>query len=484
MLLNRLFSGARDIKIENLSTDSRLKLDSSLFFCVVGETVDGHAFAEQAIENGAVAIVHQNELTTVSGKYPDVEFIKVKDVIGSLGKAANIFYSNPSKNMDVYAVTGTNGKTSVAYLLSEVLNKFELSSYNGTQGYKIGDKWGQGVHMTTPPTLELTSLLSAMQSAGSRSVCLEVSSHGLKMRRVENLDVDVAIFTNLSRDHLDYHKTMDDYFESKALLFKCLKPSALAVINIDDEYGQRLLTKTNARVVTYGKNRLADYRLLDVEERIDSTAFSFSKRCKIYQVETNIIGGVNAYNLLALIATLSTTKMSIEEAINSVKNINFEIGRFQNVANDICNVIVDYAHTPAGFNSFFSFVNSVKSEDSAVISVFGSAGKRDKGKRRIMGMVASTYSDVIVLTEEDHRDEDVVSICKEIKEGVSEDVEVYIVPEREKAIEKAISIAKKNDVVCILGKGIETFLDRGDKSEFYIGDHEVVKKVTNIFQGQ
>ncbi len=482
MKLNLLFQGeSKNLDIRSISSDSRNSNSEGIFFCIRGLRSDSHDFIPQAIENGAVCIVHDRNVDEYKADYPSVTFIEVKDTRVELARVSEIFYGSPSSNMIVYGVTGTNGKTTTAYILYQILSKFERSAYNGTAGTIIAGEESPYVHLTTPDTIDLTKIFKRANDMNVSSMAMEVSSHALDMKRAHGIDFDIAISTNLSRDHLDYHGSMEKYLDAKCELFRMIKPSGKAIINVDDDYAKGFIDSVeNAEVFTYGKDSTADYRFSDIELSPEGTKFNLTYQEKTYSVVTNLISEINVYNLCAAIAAIHQGGRELQDVILGARDIPFEIGRFQYIPSSKYSIIVDYAHTPGGFEKIYEFTDSIRKGGKKLISVFGAAGKRDKGKRPIMGKIAAEHSDLLILCEEDSRDEAPSEISKDIAKGAEGICDVVINDDRESAIRLAIEKANTGDIIVILGKGVENFLDREDRSDNWDGDHIIAAKYAEL----
>ncbi len=507
---------ADDINIIDLTLDSRKVKPGYAFFAVKGFETDGHKYIQKAIANGAVAVVlsDANSLTSQSFdadvSKEKTEFILVDDMRKAMSDIADNFYDKPGDKIVVYGVTGTNGKTTTTNVIRDILENGMASPINcgyiGTNGIKYGEV-EIAPKMTTPDVITLKKYLYDMVNAGMRAVAMEVSSHGLALGRVDGISFDVAAFTNLTHDHLDFHKTMEEYFAAKQLLFKGLSPNAISILNADDEITiERLKEVSGGEVFTYGMKE-SDYMIRDLVLRADGSSFTLEISARamdahrsridslvmnsdgafgksIYQIETNLLAEYNVYNLVAAIACLHQRGFKIEDFTGWLDNITQVDGRMESVANDLgINVIVDYAHTVDAMEKVYDFVESVcESQENSnrerpkIISVFGSAGKRDKTKRPYMGITAYNNSDYVVITEEDPRDEDPVSIGKQIK-GELPDDKVAIIADRQRAIEEAIKFANRGDFVLILGKGEDLFMDRGDERQVWEGDNFVAKRI-------
>lgn len=460
-------------EIESIMLDSRKKQENSIFFCIEGLSNDAHNFVEQAIANGAVAVVHRKELE----KHDSVYYHQVDDVMSSLHEVANNFYDNPSQKMYMYGITGTNGKSTIMKTVRNILLRFGVNAgYIGTISVEYGDHVFEP-SLTTPDIVELNSYLNDMYQSGVTDVCLEVSSQGLSLRRVDGIDFDCASFTNLSHDHLDYHKTMENYFEAKEILFNNMKDGAPFFINIDDPYGQRLMNKHKSRSITYGVHQAADYRAKDIVLKSDSTEFILVHKGIEYPVLSNFVAHFNVLNCLAVIAILHQRGYAIESIIAQLVDIEHVDGRLTKIeeAKDI-DIYVDFGHAPDSMKKVYEFVRSTLKDDGKIITVFGAAGARDHLKRPIMGKVSTELCDWVVLTEHDNRNEVVEEITEDIISGMNKD-NYEFVPIRYEAIKKAILMAKPGDAVVLIGKGEERFIYRDFGKEAWMGDDEAARKV-------
>lgn len=481
MKLNKLVNIELDCDIDHLVLDSRDRVKNGMFFCLKGLTVDGHQFAKQAVENGAVAVVHSDDIDEIEG----IVYIRVDDVMTELHRVTDIFYNSPSKNMYVYGITGTNGKSTTMLTVRNILRRFGVNAgYIGTISVEYNEhKFAPS--LTTPDIVELQSYLQDMRLEGVEEVCLEVSSQGLALRRVESIDFDNASFTNLTHDHLDYHKTMENYFEAKKMLFDNLKPSGFMVLNIDNEYGEILQNQDYSNVVTYGvDNPKAHYRAKDIVLHEDFTEFTLIHEGKTYPVVTNFVAIFNVYNMLNVIAILHQRGYALEKIIPELKDIEHVDGR-QTMVNkgQPFRVIVDFGHAPDSMKNVYEFVRSTQDEGARLITVFGAAGGRDTAKRPIMGRVASTYCDHVIITEHDNRDERVVDITQDIITGI-ESNNYEFVPNRTDAIEKALKMALPGDTVVLIGKGEEKFIYREQGSkETWMGDEVCASLILDKLYG-
>ncbi len=473
---NELIEHAPTMMIETLFTDSRLKVVNGMFFCIQGIMNDGHKFVDMAINNGAVCIVHSDELEMYE---EGIFYHKVEDVDDELNRIASIFYNNPSHDLKVYAVTGTNGKTTVTSLIQNILNSKMSTGYIGTINIAYNNKTITAKY-TTPEVIDLQKVMADMVNENVKALAIEVSSHSLVQKRVSALEVDTAIFTNLTHEHLDYHGTMEHYFEAKSLLFKDLNEHQTAIINIDDDYGRKLLDLDLDNMITYGIEHEADYQAIDSQYSIDHTTFTLLHDHKTYFVKSNLVAKFNLLNLLAAIAALHQNGMELEDILEAVTHLEQISGRVERINfADKFQVIVDYAHTPDGFESLFKYAKAIVG-DKRIISVFGSAGERDILKRKVLGEIANEYSDMIILTADDPRHESVQDISDEIAEGI--DKNYIVIENRYDAIYQAIQLANKDDIILVLGKGNDQYMATEAGKEPYMGDVNIVKEILEEYK--
>ena len=471
--LSDLFQNAPDIEIKGLMSDSRKKRPDSIFFCVKGMMFDGHRFIDQAIENGAKVIVHSEIIEKTN---PSVTYIKVKNVLQAFNSVADAFYGRPSSNLRMFGVTGTNGKSSISTLIKTLLDNFEPTGYIGTIAIEYGNV-KLAPMLTTPEVDDLHGILKDMVNAQIKACALEVSSIGIEQGRVDSIDFDVGIFTNLTHDHLDYHGNMENYFESKKRFFDNIKPTGVVITNVDDPYGMQIVNDANCKILTYGIDNKADYQATGFQIMKDRTIFTLKCFDKEFKVETNLVAQFNIYNLLAAIAALHTQSFSIESLLPYLANIKQIEGRMERIdCGQDFNVIVDFAHTPDGIIKVCEYATKITPKGKRIIAVFGSAGKRDTKKRKVFGQIADKYCDMIILTEDDPRNESIYDIANEIASGI-EDTNYVIVEDRYYAIQQAVELAQDCDTILILGKGDEQFIYREFGTEFYQGDDNVAREL-------
>lgn len=477
MKLSELFENVPDIEIRSLMVDSRKKRPDSIFFCEKGMMFDGHRFVEQAIQNGAKVIVHSEPL---ENKHPDITYIKVKDVNAVLNKVADAFYGYPSHNLLMFGVTGTNGKSSIACIIRDVMNQFMPTGYIGTIAIEYGNVKLPPL-LTTPDIDDLHGILADMVSAGIRCCALEASSIGIEQGRVDAIDFDAAIFTNLTHDHLDYHGTMENYFQAKKKLFDHLKESCVAITNVDDPYGMKIVADCKCPVVTYGIDHPADYQVTRYQLLKDRTIFTLRCNNMEYELETNLVARFNIYNLVAAIAAMNQKGISITQMLPLLKHIPQIAGRMERIdEGQPFNILVDFAHTPDGIEKLCQYASAITPKGNRIIAITGSAGKRDTAKRPIFGQLLDKYADMILLTEDDPRNEKPLDICKEIASGIHEKPYV-IIEDRYDAIRQAVEIADKGDTIIIMGKGDEKFIYREFGREPYEGDDAIAREAVRKY---
>lgn len=459
-----------DIEISEIMTDSRKKTTDAVFFAIEGLSRDGHDFIEQAISNGAIMIVHSKDLETYD---PDVIYIKADDTLKCLNEFAAFFNDYPSKKMHVFGVTGTNGKTTISYMIYDILNRIDSCGYIGTLGYAY-DKSMHEQYYTTPTAEQLQSILKEIYDNGCQNVAIEVSSQGLDLHRADTVDFDCVMFTNLTHDHLDYHKTFENYYKAKAKLFEIANKNGVAIINTDDEYGRRLYDECNIRKVSYGMDK-GDYHLENVELSDNRSSFDIIHEEKHYHIESNLLALYNVYNILCAFAALVESGYDPEVFIDFFKDISLIPGRMERIdEGQNFDVIVDFAHTPDGFNKIIDYARSIC--QGKIIVTFGMAGSRDRLKRPIIGEIVDEKCDEIILTSDDNHYERFEDIANEIMEGIKKK-KAMIIEDRIEAIEYAISRCQSGDCLLILGKGDDDFNKVEDRKEPYPGDNNVAREI-------
>ena len=445
-----------------------------VFIAIKGEKADGHAYVDEAIRRGAgLCVVSKAPRKNVSEKDKS-RIMVVSDTRHALSRMAAEFYGRPSEKLKVIGVTGTNGKTTVAFLLDKILNDMKFKTgMVGTIVYKIGARTFTA-DRTTPDALELNRLLSGMVREKIDYVVMEVSSHALHQKRTGHIFYDAAVFTNLTAEHLDYHKNMEDYFESKAMIFDNLKKSGVAVLNKDDARYPLFRKRISKRTVTYSVNADADIAPLDVEATLDGSKFDIKTPKGILKIRTRLIGRHNISNILAAAATayaLGFNRKKTERSINAFSELPGRLERIDSGRG--FKVFIDYAHTHDALKNVLAALKPyVKGR---LITVFGCGGDRDKSKRPLMGEISGKLSDYTVITSDNPRNEDPEVIAKEIENGIKHISANYsIILSRKQAIKKALEIARAGDIVLIAGKGHEADQIIGDK-RIKFNDKETAK---------
>lgn len=453
---------APDVTVTGIAADSRAVRPGDLFVCIPGAHVDAHQFIPDALRRGAVAVVTQRPWAVPAG----IGAAVVPDARLALSALADRFYGHPSRALRMVGVTGTNGKTTTAFLVEAIARTAgKAMGVIGTAGMMLGREVLEGKSgYTTPEPQTIHRLLAAMLQRGAWGAVMEVSSHALEQRRTDHCRFDVAVFTNLTHEHLDYHGDMEGYYAAKARLFRGLQPGAAAVVNIDDPYGRRLAEEIPAgvRTLTYGFSEGADIRAEDVHLTGPGARYRLITPVGEADVEApHLFGTYNVSNAMAAVGAGLALGFSLQDAVAALGTAKGAPGRFERIdEGQDFTVVVDYAHTPDGFEKLLSDVARIKEPGSRVIMVFGSAGQRDPSKRPDMGRIAGEYCDVLVLTEEDPRTEDAMEIARQIASGVARDeVEIHLIEDRVEAIREAIRMARTGDIVLITGKGQETELE-------------------------
>lgn len=456
----KLVKGDLDIEIKDINYDSRDIKKDNLFIAVSGFKVDGHDFIDSAVKNGASAVIIEKNLNFY---YPGVSYIKVENSRREMAAAANNFFNKPLRYIDLIGITGTNGKTTTAFLLYNILKEAGIkTALFGTIKNVIANQ-ELSAKRTTPESLDLYRYFSEMVKKDVKYAVMEVSSHALDLYRVEHMKFALAVFTNLSSEHLDYHKTMDNYKKAKSKLFSQVKNNGFSVLNFDDKSFNFMLSKSNGENYTYS---LDDHNSdLFVEDyRLTKHGISY-KTIGLFEENFDLkLGGLfNIYNSLA--AVLSSYLLGIKKyiAAEALRNIDGVPGRFEliNEGQDY-QVIVDYAHTPDGMKNVLEAVENIK--NARLIVLFGCGGDRDRSKRPLMAELAEEYADFVIVTNDNPRSEEAEKIFSEIKKGFSFDFKDYkIISDRRQAINQAISMAKKDDIVLLLGRGHEKYQIIKDK---------------------
>jgi UDP-N-acetylmuramoyl-L-alanyl-D-glutamate--2,6-diaminopimelate ligase len=468
--------GDMNIDVKGVAFDSRKAEPGFAFVAVKGTQSDGHAFIDKAIVLGAAVIVCEQLPESTNNS---VTYVTVKDTALALGVICGNFYGNPSKKMKLVGVTGTNGKTTVATLLFQLFSAMgKKCGLLSTVENRIVDKVLPATH-TTPDPIQINVLLNQMLAEGCTHAFMEVSSHACAQGRIEGLHFTGALFTNITHDHLDYHRTFESYIRAKKIFFDGLSSDAFAVVNVDDKRGMVMLQNTKAKKYTYGIKKMADYRTKIVTNSLDGLELTIDNR----NVWFRLIGDFNAYNLLAVYSAAVLLGEDSEDVLLRLSSLVGAVGRFERVMPGTkFTAIVDYAHTPDALKNVLETITNFRSGAEQVITVVGCGGNRDKTKRPLMAAIACKYSNKVIFTSDNPRDEDPKEIIKEMQQGVgpADAKKTLVMVDREEAIKTACMLAKEKDIILIAGKGHETYQEvKGVKRPF--DDREVVGRMLKMF---
>ena len=455
--------GSTNLTISSINFDSRKTSQNSLFIAIKGTTSDGHIHIEATIKSGAIAILCE---VLPENILENITYIKVNNTAIALGIISSNFYDNPSEKITLIGVTGTNGKTTIVTLLFHL---FKQMGYRvgmlSTVINQINDEQIPATH-TTPDAISLNALLSKMLEDGCTHCFMEVSSHALVQNRIDGLQFTGAVFTNITHDHLDYHKTFGEYIKAKKTFFDMLKPDAFALTNNDDANGNIMLQNTKAVKKTYALHSIADFRCKVIENNFSGLQLNIDN----HEVWTKLIGNFNAYNLLAVYATAILLKEEKIKVLTTLSTLSSVEGRFQYVrtSNGIIG-IVDYAHTPDALTNVLKTIHDIRTGDEQIITVVGCGGDRDTAKRPVMAKIACDLSNRVILTSDNPRSEEPNSIIKQMQKGVDaiNHTKTVSITDRSEAIKTACSIAKSGDIILIAGKGHEKYQEiNGVKYQF------------------
>jgi UDP-N-acetylmuramoyl-L-alanyl-D-glutamate--2,6-diaminopimelate ligase len=472
-------AGRLDADARDVTHDSRACKPGSVFVAIRGAKFDAHQYIGEAVKRGAVCVISERDAQPAEAP----AWIQVPDSRAALARAAAAVHGYPSRQLKLVGITGTNGKTTTAHLIDSIIRESEgTSAIFGTISHRIADQ-EIDAHNTTPEASDIQRMLAGAVAAGCRSAAMEVSSHAIELHRADALNFTVAVFTNLTRDHLDYHKTMENYFAAKEKLFNggLGAEPLISVINADDEYGVRLLATARGRQITYGLVNGAEVRT--DEFKLSPRGLAFVARTPSGQIEINspLVGRPHVYNILGAIATGLALGFGLEEIARGVAGCRTVAGRFEQVSLEDSEqppftVIVDYAHSDDALKNVLNTAREVAGPGGRVITVFGCGGDRDRTKRAPMGEIAASLSDVAIVTSDNPRSEDPAAIIADIEVGLNRTGRPYLrLPDRREAIFRAIAEARDGDVVMIAGKGHETYQVLGDQT-IHFDDHEVARE--------
>tara|TARA_B100001057_G_scaffold458140_1_gene507087 strand:+ start:3543 stop:5000 length:1458 start_codon:yes stop_codon:yes gene_type:complete len=465
--------GNDDCFIKKISFKSDECDKDYLFVAIKGHNVDGHNYINSAISFGATVIICEDFPSSLKEK---ITYIQVSDTKEVLAKISSNFFGNPADKLKIIGVTGTNGKTTITTLL---FNLFRSLKYNcgliSTIENRINEKI-ISTNSTTPDSIKIHELLFEMISSECTLCFIEVSSHGIDQKRTYGINFSFAVFSNISRDHLDYHNNLQDYVNTKKKLFDSLNKDSFSIINADDTYSKIMVSNSRSRIITYSiQNKSSDHVAEVLKNKFDGLDLKIDG----HHLKTKISGYFNVYNLLAIYAVSKRIHTSKKELFNALVNLKNVFGRFNFIkVGDGINVLIDYAHSPGAIQSIFDSVLKLKSINQNIITVVGCGGNRDKGKRPQMGSISYKNSDIVIFTSDNPRDENIYDIINDMTHNLKEISEKKLlkIESRKEAISKSIDLAERNDIVLILGKGHEKFQEiRGEK--FAFDDFEVLLNV-------
>ena len=485
MKLNELLNSAKVVQVVgnaeqkeilSLTLDSRNAGKNSIFFAIEGFKTDGHKFVQDVINQGVDAVVVQNANAVPDQIFAHAGCVKivVEDTRKALAEFSNIFYGEPSKKLKLIGITGTKGKSTTAFY---VKNIFENAGFKcgliGTIANYIGDREVKTM-LTTPQSHEINFLLAEMVREGCTHCVMEVSSHALRLNRVDYMNFASAIFTNITSDHMDYHKTFEHYFDSKKILFDMISAEGSVAYNADDENGKNIVKQSAAKKVSYGTKKNSDLRIENVEFNLDGTKFDLNWQGKGYKAETSLVGHFNALNAASAFAVAVADGMKPETAIEGIKTTPQVPGRFEVVGKKNKKVIIDYSHTSDSLKQALMAVNHIVNNERKVYTVFGCGGDRDRTKRPVMGEIASSMSECVYVTSDNPRTEDPFFIIDEILKGIKAN-NYRVMENREDAIKAAIFESEDDAVILVAGKGHENYQEvNGVRKHF--SDKETAEK--------
>jgi UDP-N-acetylmuramoyl-L-alanyl-D-glutamate--2,6-diaminopimelate ligase len=467
---HEIISGSDEIKITGISFDSRKTQKGHLFIAVKGEKTDGNLFISDAVQSGACAILSENDVPVPNG----LTFIKTSDTHKALALTASEFYNHPSKKLSLVGVTGTNGKTTIAGLLHQLfINVGYKAGLISTVKNCIVDK-ELPAEYTTPDAVSFNKLLSEMLDAGCKYCFTEVSSHAIHQKRIYGLKFKGAVFTNLTHDHLDYHKTFKEYLSVKKQFFDDLTKDAFALTNIDDKNGKVMIQNTKAETYTYALKSFSDFKTKIFERHLDGMLLEINEN----ELWTLLPGTFNAYNMTAIYAVATLLGIDSATALTELSRLIPVAGRMETIKSEKLTAIVDYAHTPDALINVLNTIGDIKTSGQKIITVVGAGGNRDKTKRPLMAKAALNGSDKLILTSDNPRFENPQIIIDEMYAGIEETKKMNVlkIVDRKEAIKTAVMLAEKDDIILIAGKGHENYQEvNGIKSHF--DDKETIQEI-------
>lgn len=460
--------GQSEVWIDHLSEDSRQIHENGLFVAVRGAQADGHRFLEKAVSNGAKIVVVEDASASIP---ENTAWVQVSNARAACARLSAALFQHPARSLKLIGVTGTNGKTTSTFLIHQMLQALgEKAGLIGTIEYRIGDEAVESTH-TTPDAYRVNQMWQNMVDAGCSVCVMEVSSHALDQYRVLGEDFDMAVFSNLTHDHLDYHGTLEAYLGAKKMLFDDLLPDGFALTNVDDAAGEAIVSGTAANIIRYGQHSTADFRFEILEDRIQGL------RMMIDGVSTSfrLVGAFNAYNLTAAYSVGRALGYAKDDVLAALSELPPVRGRFEQLffSNGVT-AIVDYAHTPDALENVLETIESTKAEFGKVWCIFGCGGDRDPKKRPVMGKIAESFADYPVITNDNPRTEDPMQIIREVHAGFEHPDRATVQPDRRAAIQHAVSHARAEDVILIAGKGHETYQIIGTEKQHFDDREEIL----------
>ena len=459
-----------NINIKSIKSNSKEVTKGDLFVAVNGNNVDGNNFIDEAIKLGASAIITSNKKVEERA----IPHIIVNDVRKTLSKIASSFYGDPSKELKIIGITGTNGKTTTASLIYSILKNAKVKvAQIGTLGIK-GEKEIQTNSLTTPDALTLQKTFSSLIKNNFTHVVMEVSSHSLSQNRVDNVDFDIALFTNLTSDHLDYHKNIESYFIAKSTLFEMLRPDAIAIVNSSASFGKRIIKKCKSHYITYSARNKGDIIFDNLKVKMDGINGRINIGDKNYNVKSRLIGDFNSENILAAVACAHFLKVETDKIEKGIEKCLRIPGRMEifKVASG-AKIIIDYAHTPDAYEKVLFNINELNPNFKNLYVLFGAGGDRDKSKRKKMGSIVETFATHSFIVPDNPRTEDQVAIFKDIKSGFKKNNYTFF-EDRDLGLKTVIGNSKESDIVVILGKGRENYQIIG-KNKVFQSDLNIIK---------
>ena len=465
--------GNTSVSIEKVEFDSRLVTKGDMYVAINGVNVDGHDFINQAIVNGAVCIVCENLPKEIAD---EVVYISVPNSRDALAFISSNYFDNPSGKLNLIGITGTNGKTTISTLLFELYKNLGIKSGLLSTVKIVIDDEVFPANQTTPDSLSINKYLNEMVCNEVRYCFMEVSSHGIDQSRIKGLNFKGGVYTNLTHDHLDYHKSFESYRDVKKQFFDALGKDSFAIINNDDRNGLFMLQNTKAAKLTYSLNSMSDFKAKILESSFDGMLLKINKS----EIWCKLMGRFNAYNMLAVYSAASTLGLPDDELLMGISNLEAVEGRFQFYRKNKIIAIVDYAHTPDALENILNSINEIKSVDNNLITVVGCGGNRDRSKRPIMGNIATALSSKVIFTSDNPRNEDPELIIEEMKKGVKSfhSNKSISITNRKEAIKAACQFAQSNDIILVAGKGHETYQEiSGVRTDF--DDFDIIKNLLN-----